>query len=133
MKRIKSVVLAMMMVVVLALPVMAGETQTAITPSIAEQVASVRADKYVAPPGCFLAFDGRIHNLVIELAIHKFKLEPNEVFIAMATETMMPEDVGMLTWEAREFNSIANMAIHGLITDDDALMQLRFLRMSRRY
>ena len=128
MKRIKSVVLAMMMVVVLALPVMAGETQAATTPGIAEQVASVRADKYVAPPGYSLSLDSRIYNLTVELAIHKFNVEPDEVFKAMARETMLPEMEGrMLSAKARQFNSIASLAINGLVSDDIALLQLQML------
>jgi len=122
-----------MLLLAFSLPVLADEAVST-QPTIEQQLASIRASKIVAPVGYELTLDSRIHNLIIELCIHKAKVEPEETFVAMAKETMLPEVEGrMLTLKARQFNSIAASVMIGSTSDDTALLQLQMLSMNYPY
>lgn len=97
-------------------------------PDMSGQIASMRRQKLQMGPG--ITINGRILNLTIELQIHKLRSESESTFKSMVQGMMFQESSGTLTLKARQFNSIANQAIYGSISDDSAISQLQALSQS---
>lgn len=90
-----------------------------------EQIQYLRGLKINAPPDR-LTLGGRIHNLRIEIQIHKLGKEPKEEFQTQVEALMFPRDA-ILTLYGKQFQEIAINVLTGLITDDEALQQLQSL------
>lgn len=98
------------------------------TPDMSGQITAMREQKIQAPTGSIITLDGRIHNLIIELQIHKLRIEPESIFKSMVQGEMLPEVAGsMLTLKATQFNGIATQVLNGSIDDDTAIFQLQSL------
>jgi len=124
MKRIKSMVLAIMMVMVFVLPVMAEETTD--TSDVAQKIANVRSMEVCGE----ITLDARIFDLTTELQIRRLKIEPDTAFIGAISQLAFPvSDAESLSLKGRRFNCIALMSMYGFISDDEAIAQLQALSL----
>jgi len=121
MKRIvKPIILAIVLTLMFALPVLAEETTN--TATMAQKIENVRSLEMFG----MITIDARIFNLITEIQIHKLKVEPDSKFAQIAQSLMFPID-DTLTLKGRRFNCIALMSSYGFLTDDEAIEQLQAL------
>lgn len=103
---------------------------TTLKPGKAEQVAALRAQEIVPAQGSILTINARIHNLIIELQIHKLRYESSSTFKGIVKGMIIQETSGStLTLKAKQFNSIATQVIKGSMSDDTAISQLQALSL----
>lgn len=121
---IKSVILSMILLLVFTLPALSAETTAKVTEpaSSSQYVDNLRSLKVVAQQGSEIPINGRILDLIIELDIHKLKLESADTFKKMVKETMFPDDADL---NGGKFQVIAKEVLLGTIDDDTALTQLQ--------
>ena len=96
------------------------------TPTVGVTVTALRNNKIVVGPESILTLDGRIHNLKIEIEIHKLRHEPESIFQAKVQELMFPQD-STLTIRTRNFQLICQQLLYGTITDGEAILRLNSL------
>lgn len=98
-------------------------TVTVPKPSKAGQIAEMRSHK-ISPPS---TINARIHNLIIEVEIHKLRYESESKFKSIVKGAMISGKT--LTIKAKQYNAISTQLMNKQVTDDAAIAQLQALSL----